>query len=59
MTGKYDIEIYNKRVHYHLTVKRNITVIQGDSATGKTELLLIMRTMAYHQELPKYVKNDV
>ena len=39
MTGKYDIEIYNKRVHYHLTVKRNITVIQGDSATGKTELL--------------------
>lgn len=22
MTGKYDIEIYNKRVHYHLTVKR-------------------------------------
>lgn len=28
MTGKYDIEIYNKRVHYHLTVKRNITVIQ-------------------------------
>ena len=34
MTGKYDIEIYNKRVHYHLTVKRNITVIQGDSATG-------------------------
>ena len=59
MTGKYDIEIYNKRVHYHLTVKRNITVIQGDSATGKTELLRMMRTMAYHQELPKYVKNDV
>lgn len=28
MTGKYDIEIYNKRVHYHLTVKRNITVIR-------------------------------
>lgn len=62
MTGKYDIEIYNKRVHYHLTVKRNITVIQGDSATGKTELLRMIScyvTMAYHQELPKYVKNDV
>ena len=39
MTGKYDIEVYNKRVHYHLTIKRNITVIRGDSATGKTELL--------------------
>ena len=22
MTGKYEIEVYNKRVHYHLTVKR-------------------------------------
>ena len=39
MTGKYDIEIYNKRVHYHLTVKRNVTVIQGDSATGKQNSL--------------------
>jgi hypothetical protein len=32
MTGKYDIEVYNNRVHYFLTVKRNITVIQGNSA---------------------------
>lgn len=39
MTGKYEIEVYNKRVHYHLTIKRNITIIRGDSATGKTELL--------------------
>lgn len=39
MTGKYEIEVYNKRVHYHLTIKRNITIIQGNSATGKTELL--------------------
>ena len=30
MTGKYDIEIYNKRVHYHLTVKRNITAEAAD-----------------------------
>ena len=34
MTGKYDIEIYNKRVHYHLTVKRNITVIICDETGG-------------------------
>ena len=32
MTGKYDIEVYNNRVHYFLTVKRNITVIQGNNA---------------------------
>ena len=43
MVGKYEIEIYNKRVHYFLTVKRNITVLQGDSATGKTELIRLIR----------------
>lgn len=39
MRGRYELEIYNKRVHYYLTIRRNITVIQGDSATGKTELI--------------------
>lgn len=39
MTGKYELEIYNRRVHYHLTISRNITIIQGNSATGKTELI--------------------
>lgn len=42
MIGKYDIEVYNNRVHYFLTVKRNITVIQGNSATGKTELIRLI-----------------
>lgn len=43
MIGKYDIEVYNNRVHYFLTVKRNITILQGDSATGKTELVRLIR----------------
>lgn len=42
MTGKYEIEVYNNRVHYFLTVKRNITILQGDSATGKTELIRLI-----------------
>lgn len=42
MVGKYDIEVYNNRVHYFLTVQRNITVIQGNSATGKTELIRLI-----------------
>jgi len=42
MIGKYEIEIYNKRVHYFLTVKRNITILQGHSATGKTELIRLV-----------------
>ena len=42
MIGKYEIEIYNKRIHYFLTVKRNITILQGNSATGKTELIRLI-----------------
>ena len=43
MTGKHDIEVYNNKVHYFLTVKRNITILQGDSATGKTELIRLIQ----------------
>jgi hypothetical protein len=39
LVGKYDIKIYDNKVHYHLIVKRNITIIQGNSATGKTTLI--------------------
>lgn len=46
MVGKYDIEVYNARVHYFLTIKRNITIIKGDSATGKSELI---RLIADHE----------
>ncbi|MBR1796571.1 MAG: hypothetical protein IJ757_00930 [Clostridiales bacterium] len=42
MIGKYSIEVYNNRVHYFLTVQRNITVIQGNSASGKTELIRLI-----------------
>lgn len=47
MTGKYEIEIYNNKVHYFLTIKRNITILQGNSATGKTELI---RLISDHEE---------
>lgn len=42
MKGRYNIEIYNSVVHYFLTVQRNITVIQGDSASGKSELVRLL-----------------
>ena len=31
--------IQNNRVHYEFVIKRNITIIQGDSASGKTTLV--------------------
>lgn len=43
MKGKYHITISNERVKYDFTIRRNITVIKGDSATGKTTLVEMIR----------------
>ena len=44
MKGAYELTVQNKRIHYQFTIKRNITVIRGDSATGKTILLEMIET---------------
>ncbi len=43
MKGKYKIVVKNNRLHYEFEIKRNITVIKGDSATGKTTLINMLR----------------
>lgn len=48
MVGLFKIEVYNNKVHYFLTIKRNLTVLRGDSASGKTVLIrLISEYEAY------------
>lgn len=44
MKGKYHIVVQNNRLRYELDVKRNITIIRGDSATGKTTLLNMIQS---------------
>lgn len=39
MRGKHTVRVSDNRVRYEFTIKRNITVIRGDSASGKTTLL--------------------
>ena len=39
MTGSYEITVKNRRIQYKFTINRNITVLKGDSATGKTTLI--------------------
>ena len=39
MRGRYHIIIQNRRIKFELEIKRNITIIRGDSATGKTTLM--------------------
>lgn len=43
MKGKYKIVVQNNRFHYEFEIRRNITIIQGDSATGKTTLINMLR----------------
>ena len=43
MKGKYKVIVQNNRLHYELEIKRNITVLQGDSATGKTTLIQMLQ----------------
>ena len=38
MKGRIDIRVSNNRVRFRFTLKRNITVVRGDSGTGKTTL---------------------
>jgi hypothetical protein len=46
MKGKYHIVVQNNRLRYELTVRRNITIIRGDSATGKTTLINLVEQAA-------------
>ena len=43
MKGKHKIVVKNNRLHYEFEIKRNITIIKGDSATGKTTLINMIR----------------
>ena len=48
MKGEYHIVVQNKNLKYEFDIKRNITIIKGDSATGKTTLIELIRE--YGQE---------
>ena len=43
MKGSHSLIVRNNRIHYELMIKRNITIILGDSATGKTTLVEMIR----------------
>lgn len=46
MRGKYEVIVKNNRLHYELEIRRNITILKGDSATGKTTLINMIRQFA-------------
>ena len=60
MKGKHHIVIESPRLKYEFEIKRNLTIIKGDSATGKTTLIDLIRD--YHNEgdiSPIKIESDV
>lgn len=43
MKGTYKVSVENNRLHYEFEIKQKITIIRGDSATGKTILVNMLR----------------
>lgn len=46
MKGKFGITLANSTVAYKFDISRNITIIQGDSGTGKTTLINLISSLA-------------
>lgn len=45
MRGEYLVTVANNRVKFKLNIRRNLTILQGNSATGKTTLLELYRSV--------------
>lgn len=43
MKGRHKITVHNARVRYEVEIRRNITIIAGDSGTGKTTFYNMLR----------------
>ena len=43
MKGIVNVRVSNARISFELRLERNITILSGDSATGKTTLVGMIR----------------
>lgn len=43
MKGSYRVVVQNAVLRFDFTIRRNITIVKGDSATGKTTLIEMIR----------------
>lgn len=50
MKGQHRVVIHNRRICYDFTLQSDLTVLRGDSATGKTVLIDMVREYAEYGE---------
>lgn len=58
MVGKHSVEVIARKLIYRITVERNITILQGDSATGKTDMVRTI-LLSKRKDSPYKVNCDV
>lgn len=46
MVGAYRVIVQNKKIKFDFEMRRNITILRGDSATGKTTLVEMIQEYA-------------
>ena len=51
MKGKHKVIVSTKRLKYEFELRRNLTIIQGDSATGKTTLVYVIKNVMCLKEV--------
>lgn len=60
MTGSYDVEVWNSRVKFKLHISDKITILGGDSGTGKTTLIsMISKYAKYGENSGITIKSEV
>jgi putative ribosome biogenesis GTPase RsgA len=50
MNGIYTVHIGDKAASYELNLKRKLTIIRGDSGTGKSSMLNLFRRKMLHSD---------
>lgn len=50
MLGKHRVIVENAYIKFDFTISRNITIVRGDSATGKTTLVEMVRTYCEQED---------
>lgn len=51
MKGKHKVVVSTKRLKYEFELRRNLTIIKGDSATGKTTLVDMIRDFVNNHQV--------
>ena len=61
MIGKFDITVQNRQATYKFSLERNITILQGDSAKGKSFLVYLINqhNAVKDSGISIYVKNSL